>query len=100
VKNLLAFLAAAVLTFLGVGWWLNWYQVRTAPGPSGHQAINIDLDGRKIGEDVQKGEKELMDAVEKARREQAAKEAALPSAPKVEKEDPKSTEPTKGGEPR
>ena len=31
MKNLLAFLAAAALTFAGVGWYLDWFQVLNSP---------------------------------------------------------------------
>jgi hypothetical protein len=80
MRNLLAFLAAAVLTFLAVGWYLNWYQVKATPGPAGHEDVRIDLDGTKISADVKEGEKELMDAIKKAEEERAAKEAAKAAA--------------------
>ena len=33
MRNLLAFLAAMTLTLLGVGWYLDWYQLRRTPAP-------------------------------------------------------------------
>jgi hypothetical protein len=51
---------AAVVTFAVVGWFLGWYQVRTTPGPDGHRAVNIDLNGAKIKEDLKKGEQKIL----------------------------------------
>jgi hypothetical protein len=55
MRNLLAFFAAAVLTFAGVGYYLDWYQVRSDNGPTGHKSVNIDLNSPKIIQDVHKG---------------------------------------------
>jgi hypothetical protein len=57
MRNLLAFLAAAILTFAAVGWYLNWYQVRAVPAPSGKHSFTLDVDAKKIGADWQKTEK-------------------------------------------
>ena len=73
MRNLLAFVAAAVLAFLAVGWYLGWYQVVTRPNlTTGHEAINIDVDGNKIGDDIHKAEAKIVDAAEKARQDHAA----------------------------
>jgi hypothetical protein len=65
MRNLLAFLAAAILTFAGVGWYLDWYRIKSTPAPSGHHQLNIDVNRNKIIEDVhkgvQKGEEKLQD---------------------------------------
>jgi hypothetical protein len=55
MRNLLAFLAAAILTFAGVGWYLDWYRIRSTEAPSGHHQLNIDVNRNKIIEDVHKG---------------------------------------------
>jgi hypothetical protein len=55
MRNLLAFLAAATLTFAGVGWYLGWYKVKSDSAPTGHRKVNIDINSVKIGEDVEKG---------------------------------------------
>ena len=67
MKNLLAFLAAAVLVFLGVGWYLDWFHVFGAPSPSGHKAFSVDVNADKIESDVQKGEQKVISAIEKAK---------------------------------
>jgi uncharacterized membrane protein len=75
MKNLLAFLAAAVLVFVGVGWYLNWFHINDAPAAPGHHAYSIDLNGEKIGSDVKAGGEKVVDAIEKARLEAEARKA-------------------------
>jgi hypothetical protein len=76
MRNLLAFAAAAALTFGGVGWYLDWFHVRSGPVTSdGHQNVNIDINGPKIARDVHKGvevgEKKLQQIVDKQGQAQA-----------------------------
>lgn len=77
MRNLLAFLAAAVLTFAGLGWYLDWYKVQSTPTLAGRTNINIDIDAKKISEDVhqgiKKGEEKLHSALEKEKTEAAGK---------------------------
>ncbi len=75
MKNLLAFLAAAVLVFVGVGWYLDWFHVRPAPAATGHHAYSIDVNADKIQADVQQGGEKVVDAIEKARKEAEARKA-------------------------
>ncbi len=65
MRNLLAFLAAVVLAFAGVGWYLGWYKVDTAWLSSGHLDVHGDINGPKIKEDIREGEKEVEDAIKK-----------------------------------
>ena len=69
MRNLLALVAAATLTFVGLGWYLDWYKIRSDPGPAGHRNVNIDLNSPKIIEDVhkgvQRGEEKLQNVLEK-----------------------------------
>jgi hypothetical protein len=69
MKNLLAFLGAAVLVFVGVGLYLNWFHIARGPAVAGHKAFNIDLNTDKIKSDAEKGGEKVVDAIEKARRE-------------------------------
>lgn len=67
---MLAFSAAAALTFAAVGWYLDWYEIRTGPaGSPGRRTVSIDINGVKIVEDVnkgvQKGGQKLQGALEK-----------------------------------
>jgi hypothetical protein len=78
MRNLLAFLAAAVVAFLVVGWWLDWYNFRSVPSPDGKPSVTVDFNTQKIREDVAKAqaavEKQLAES--KARQE-AKRQAAL-----------------------
>jgi hypothetical protein len=75
MRNLLAFLAALTLTVLGLGWYLDWYHVRTSPGPSaGHRNVTIDIDTVKFEDDLSKGGAKIQEMLEKNRKDQAAKE--------------------------
>jgi hypothetical protein len=69
MRNLLALLAAAVLAFAIVGYYLNWYKVQSDPAPTGHHNVSIDINKAKIAEDVgkgvKKGEEKLEGVLEK-----------------------------------
>lgn len=54
MRNLLAFLAATAIAFLGLGWYLDWYSFQSAPTEAG-RSFQIEFDGHKIGADVAKG---------------------------------------------
>jgi len=75
MKNLLAFLAAAALVFVGVGWYLDWFRVHPAPAVAGHHAYSIDLNADKIQADVEQGGEKVVDAIEKARKDAEARKA-------------------------
>jgi hypothetical protein len=62
MRNLLALLGAALVTFAIAGWWLDWYKIKTAPDPSGHREVNIDINGPKIKQDLHKGGEKLREA--------------------------------------
>jgi hypothetical protein len=59
MRNLLALFALALLAFAGVGWYLDWYHVRSSPAAEGHQSVNIDINGTKIVTDVKEGIQKL-----------------------------------------
>jgi hypothetical protein len=65
MRNLLAFVAALVLVFLGLGWYFNWYSVKSVPTSTGHQGFTIDVNEEKIGKDVMKGAGKVQQALEK-----------------------------------
>jgi hypothetical protein len=46
MRNLLALLGFALVAFLVVGWYLDWYHI----GPN-----QIDINSKKVSEDVNKG---------------------------------------------
>ncbi|HVS39200.1 MAG TPA: hypothetical protein VMS17_26825 [Gemmataceae bacterium] len=63
MKNLLAFLGAAVLVFVGVGLYLNWFHIRPGQADAGHKAFNIDLNTKKIESDAEKGGEKAVDLI-------------------------------------
>ena len=73
VLGALPFLGAAVVAFACVGWYLDWYRIKSAPSDPGHQQLNIDLNRSKISADVhkgvQKGEETIQDLIEKSKNE-------------------------------
>jgi hypothetical protein len=66
MRNLLAFLAAAGLTVLGAGYYLGWYSVVSTTGASGHRNVNIDINTKKIGHDLEEGASRVQKALDKA----------------------------------
>jgi hypothetical protein len=66
MRNMLALFGAALLTVVGVGWYLGWYKVRNQPASvPGQHTVNIDIDGNKISQDLQQGEQKLQQWLEK-----------------------------------
>lgn len=61
MRNLLAFTAAVVLTVAGLGWYLGWYRIHSAPASDGHRNVNIDINTDKITDDIQRAEKKILD---------------------------------------
>ena len=52
MRNILALVGAATLTFLIVGWYLGWYQISGVPGPGGKQSVSVELHTGKVANDV------------------------------------------------
>jgi hypothetical protein len=101
MRNMLAFLAAVVLTVAGLGWYLDWYKVRTHPAEEGHHNLSIDINTNKIGTDLQKGEENLQKILEKNAKQAAGSIGDAKGA--VEKKAPEAPKPAdkagdKGGE--
>ena len=72
MRNMLALFAAALLTIVGAGWYLGWYQVRSQPASvPGQHSVQIDIDTHKIGEDLQKGEKKIQQMIENKAKDEA-----------------------------
>ena len=67
MKNALAFLGAALVAFLIVGWYLGWYQVSRVPSGEGNQAVHLDINADKITSDVKKGVEKGGEIVEQIR---------------------------------
>jgi hypothetical protein len=84
MRNLLALFALALLTIVGVGWYLGWYKVGSQPASvPGQHRVNIDIDTNKIDTDLHKGEEKLHQMLENKGGQAATKPAqglTLPSA--------------------
>ena len=78
MRNLLALLAAGVLVFAGLGWYLGWYKISNTPAADGHRQISIDLNTPKIKEDLSKGESKLHDALAGEKDKSPAQKAPTP----------------------
>ena len=63
MRNFLALVGAAVVTFAGVGWYLGWYSISSLPSPNGRQSLQVDINRKKIVEDVGKGVDTLKEQV-------------------------------------
>ncbi len=65
MRNLLALLGAATLTFVGLGWYLDWYKIERKPSPvAGTQRLEINLNSHKVGTDVVNGGKRVGELIE------------------------------------
>ncbi len=73
MRNMLAFVGAIVVTVGGVGYYLDWYQVRSNPSLTGQRSFNIDINTNKIGDDLHKGTAKVQDVLDKRRQEAEAK---------------------------
>jgi hypothetical protein len=66
MRNLLALLGFALVTFLALGWYLDWYRITPkASATAGHQGVEFDINKKKIGDDVSRGIKAGEDEIQK-----------------------------------
>lgn len=80
MRNLLALFALLLLLFVGVGWFLDWYQVKSDPAPTGHQNVNIDINSTKIIADVHKGIQKIEEKKQALATESKDEESNKPAA--------------------
>jgi hypothetical protein len=72
MRNMLALFAAALLTVVGVGWYLGWYKVSNQPASvPGQHSVQIDFDTHKIGADIEKGERKIQQIMESKAKDEA-----------------------------
>jgi hypothetical protein len=55
VRNLLSLVGLVVVGFLGLGWYLGWYQFAIAKGTNGNTQISFDVNTNKIKDDASAG---------------------------------------------
>ena len=82
MRNILAFLAAMVLMIGGTGWYLGWFSVQSTAGSAGKRQVNIEVDSRKISEDLQKGTEKIQQVIDQSR---SADSSNASDKPKLEK---------------
>jgi hypothetical protein len=84
MRNILAFLGALVVTLLVVGWYENWFQVRTTSGTGGTRNITIDIDSNKVTSDIEETEHKIETFVEEeAKKAKAGQPSAQPAKDKA-----------------
>ena len=85
MRNLLALLALVVITLVGLGWYLDWYDIRSETVANGKRNVNIDIDSVKITQDVhsavKKSEEKLQKFIDSARPEKDATPVAQKITP-------------------
>ena len=75
MRNLLAFFAALLLSFVVAGWWLDWYHLRTTT-TEGRPSVTVDFNTKKMGADMQKAEAAIAKGIaDRAARLEAEKKA-------------------------
>jgi hypothetical protein len=67
MRNFLAFIGAAVVVFVGFGWYLGWYQVTTQTAGPGQSRLQVDINREKISQDIKRGAAGVQEALEKAK---------------------------------
>ena len=77
MRNMLAFLAAVVVTVAAVGWYLGWYTVGTVPTLTGHNKVTVDIDNVKIGKDIHVASEKIENKLAE-RRNRATPPASVP----------------------
>ena len=85
---MLAFFAAAVLTFAGLGWYLDWYTISSSPAADGHRQVKINLNTNKIEQDVEKGGQKVRNMLEKDKKDSNGKTGAQPKESTVPQNQP------------
>ena len=65
MRNLLAFMAAIVLIFLGLGTWRGWYGVTRQESDLGKVAFRFEIDAVRMGADAMQAVKSLSRSGEK-----------------------------------
>jgi hypothetical protein len=63
MRNLLALIGAALVAFVGAGWYLGWYQVDST-GTGAQRKVSIEVDGQKISSDLEKGSTRVQQALD------------------------------------
>jgi hypothetical protein len=91
MRNMLAFLAALTLTVGGIGWYRDWFHIQSQPTAPGTRSVEIDINTKKIGEDLRKGEEKLIQKAEQKVQEKKSANGGSNSKDATNKEAPAKT---------
>jgi hypothetical protein len=64
MRSLFALLGGALVAFFGLGWYFGWYTIVKTPTTEGHTAISIDVNTKKVKDDVSRGAKATADKID------------------------------------
>ena len=78
MRNLFALVGALTLTFIGLGWYLDWYHLIRQPASAGTQRLQVDLNSDKINGDVKKGIERGEEIIDKLREEKGTSDPQTP----------------------
>jgi hypothetical protein len=78
MRNIFALIGLGAITFLGLGWYLDWYHFSRQPAATpGTQRFEVDLNPNKITTDVKKGIERGGEIVDRLRESKPAPAATL-----------------------
>src|SRR5258708_1452076 len=82
MRNFLAFVGAAIVVFLALGWYLGWYNITPEKSDAGKSRIQIDINKDKINADVKRGAENVEGFIEKQKNSDPSKPADPKAADK------------------
>ena len=78
---MLAFLAALVLTFTGLGAWRDWYTIGTLPAEGAKVAFRVEIDGAKVLSDLVQSAKAVSRKISEQQNKDKEKDAKASEKP-------------------
>src|SRR5260221_13198843 len=81
MRNFLAFVGAAILVLLGLGWYLGWYSITPEKVGQGQTRLQVDINQDKAGKDVQQGLQKGADKVKEIIDKNGQNKPADPNVP-------------------
>lgn len=79
MRNIFALIGLGTVVFVGLGWYLDWYEVTRQPSESGKKKFLLNLNPNKVTDDVKKGVEQTGEIVEKFREDKT--QSATPAQP-------------------
>ncbi len=65
MRNMFALVGFATIAFVGLGWYLGWYDLNRQPGTPGKQKFNLEINPTKLTSDVKKAAECVSDISER-----------------------------------